>query len=198
MDTTRDFHTKVSLKEKDKYCMISLICGIGLPRWLSGKELPTSIGDIREAYSIKGRSPEKGMASHSNILAWRILWTEEPGRLCTWLKQFSICGIKDMTEMNLFSSVQSLSHVQLFATPRTAACQASLFITNSGSLLKLHPVGDAIRPSHLLSSPSPPAFNLSQHQGLFQWVTSSHLVAKVLEFQLQHQSFQWIFRTDFL
>ena len=48
------------------------------------------------------------------------------------------------------------------------------------------------------SSPSPPAFSLSQHQGLFQWVGSSHQVAKVLELQLQHQSFQWIFRTDFL
>ena len=51
---------------------------------------------------------------------------------------------------------------------------------------------------HPLSSPSPPAFNLSQHQGLFQSVTSLHPVAKVLELQLQHQSFQWIFRTDFL
>ena len=62
----------------------------------------------------------------------------------------------------------------------------------------VHQVGDAIQPSHPLSSPSPPAFNLSQYQGLFKWVSSSHLVSKVLEFQLQHQSFQWIFRTDFL
>ena len=62
----------------------------------------------------------------------------------------------------------------------------------------VHWVSDAIQPSHPLSSPSPPALNLSQHQGLFQWVSSSHQVAKVLEFQLQHQSFQWIFRTDFL
>ena len=62
----------------------------------------------------------------------------------------------------------------------------------------VHQVGDAIKPSHLLSSPSPPAFNLSQHQGLFQWVSSSHHVPKVLELQLEHQSFQWIFRTDFL
>ena len=62
----------------------------------------------------------------------------------------------------------------------------------------VHWVGDAIQPSHLLSSPSPPAFNLSQHQGLFKWVTSSHQMAKISEFQLQHQSFQWIFRTDFL
>ena len=62
----------------------------------------------------------------------------------------------------------------------------------------VHQVGDAIQPSHPLSSPSLPALNLYQHQGLFQWVTSSHQVAKILEFQLQHQSFQWIFRTDFL
>ena len=62
----------------------------------------------------------------------------------------------------------------------------------------VHWVGDAIQPSHPLSSPSLPAFNLSQHQGLFQWVGSLHQVAKVLEFQLQHSSFQWIFRTDFL
>ena len=62
----------------------------------------------------------------------------------------------------------------------------------------VHWVGDAIQPSHPLLSPSPPAFNLSQHQGLFKWVSSSHQVAKVLEFQLQYQSFQWIFRTDFL
>ena len=61
-----------------------------------------------------------------------------------------------------------------------------------------HWVGDAIQLSHSLSSPPPPAFNLSQHQGLFKWVSSSNQLAKVLEFQLQHQSFQWIFRTDFL
>ena len=59
-------------------------------------------------------------------------------------------------------------------------------------------VGDAIQPSHPLSSPSSPALSLSQHQGFFQWVSSLHQVAKVLEFQLQHQSFQRIFSTDFL
>ena len=61
-----------------------------------------------------------------------------------------------------------------------------------------HWVSDAIQPSYSLSSPSPPAFNLSQHRGLFQGVSSLHQMVKVLEFQLQHQSFQWIFRTDFL
>ena len=62
----------------------------------------------------------------------------------------------------------------------------------------VHRVSDAIQPFHPLLSPSPPTFNLSQHQSLFKWVISSHQVSKVLEFQLQHQSFQWIFRTDFL
>ena len=62
----------------------------------------------------------------------------------------------------------------------------------------VHRVSDAIQPSHPLSSLSPPVFNLSQHQGLFQWVGSSHQVAIVLELQLQHQSLQWIFRTGFL
>ena len=59
----------------------------------------------------------------------------------------------------------------------------------------VHWVSDVIQPSHLLS-PSPPAFSLSQHQVPFKWVSSSHQVAKVLQFQLQHQSFQWTPRTD--
>ena len=62
----------------------------------------------------------------------------------------------------------------------------------------VHWVGEAIQSSHPLSSPSPPTFNLSQHQGLFKWVSSSDQVAKVLEFQLQHQSFQRTPRTDLL
>ena len=62
----------------------------------------------------------------------------------------------------------------------------------------VHKVSDAIQLSHPLSSPSPPASNPSQHQGLFQWANSSHEMAKVLEFQLQHQSFQWTPRTDLL
>ena len=61
----------------------------------------------------------------------------------------------------------------------------------------VHWVSEAIQPSHTLSSSSP-APNPSQHQCLFQWVSPSNQAAKVLEFQLQHQSFQWIFRTDFL
>ena len=62
----------------------------------------------------------------------------------------------------------------------------------------VHWVYVAIQPSNPLSSPFPPAFNLSQHQGLFKWVSSLHQVTKVLEFQLQHQSFQWTPRADLL
>ena len=81
--------------------------------------------------------------------------------------------------LNQFSSVKSLSCVQLFVTPWTTACQASLSITNSWSLPKTMSID--IQLSHPPSSPSPPALNLSQNQGLFKWVSSSHQVAKVLE-----------------
>ena len=91
-----------------------------------------------------------------------------------------------------FSSVQWLSRVRLFATPWTTARQASLSITNSWSSLRLTSIESVIPSSHLIcpplgtdvSSPSPPAPNPSQHQSLFQWVNSSHEVARVLEFQL--------------
>ena len=98
-----------------------------------------------------------------------------------------------------FISVQLLSRVQLCdpthcSTPGLPVHRQLPEFTQT----HVHWVSDAIQPSHPLSSPSPPAFNLSQHQGLFQEVSSLHQVAKVLELQLQHQSFQWIFRVDFL
>jgi len=97
-----------------------------------------------------------------------------------------------------FSSVQLLSCVWFFATPWTAAHQASLSITNHWSFaqIHIHRVSDVIQLSDPLSSPSPSAFNLPQDQGFFHGVSSLHRVAKVLEFQLQHQSFQWIFRVE--
>ena len=95
------------------------------------------------------------------------------------------------------TSVQPLSLVWLVAAPWTAALQASLSITSSWSLLKLMSiVSEALQPSHPLLSPSPPSYNLSPHQGFSQGVSSSHQVAKGLKLQLQHKSFQWIFRTD--
>ena len=84
------------------------------------------------------------------------------------------------------SLVQLLSRVQLFVTPWTAAHQASLSITNSWILLKLMSIELVMSSNHLIlcPSPSPPAFNLSQHQGLFQLDNSLHEVANILEFQL--------------
>ena len=107
---------------------------------------------------------------------------------------------------HVLQSVQfSRSVMSESATPWIAALQASLSITNSRNLPKFISI-ESVMPSnchplllcHPLSSPSPPALNLSEHQGLFKWVSSSHQVAKVLEFQLQHQSFQWTPRTDLL
>ena len=95
--------------------------------------------------------------------------------------------------------VESLSSVWLFVMPWTAAHQASLSFTIFQSLLKFMPIELVMLSSHLiLSSTSPPALNLSQHQGLLEWVSSSHQVAKVMELHLQRQSLQWTFRVDFL
>jgi len=81
------------------------------------------------------------------------------------------------------TSVQSLSHVQLFATPKERSTPGFPVHHQLSELVQthVHRVGDVIQLSHPLSSPSPPAFNLSQHQGLFQGVSSLHQVARVLE-----------------
>ena len=92
-------------------------------------------------------------------------------------------------------AVQLLSCVRLFVTPWTAASQVSLSFTISQSCSNSCPLSWWC---HTAISSFVVPFNLFQHQVLFQWVSSSHQVAKVLELQLQHQSFQWIFRTDFL
>ena len=111
-------------------------------------------------------------------------------------------------------TIKSLPHVYILSYQFSSVTQSCLTLCDPmdcstpgfpvhHQLLELaqtlvHWVGDAIQPFSPLLSPFPPAFNLSQHQGLFQWVSSSHQVVKVLEFQLQHQPFQWIFRTGFL
>ena len=111
------------------------------------------------------------------------------------LSQVNCKSILSPNILHQFSSVQSLSHVQLFVTPWIARppCPSPTpgVYPNSWPLSRW-----CIQPSHPLLSPSP-AFNLSQHQGLFKRVSSLHQVAKILEFQLQHQSFQWTPRTDF-
>ena len=104
-----------------------------------------------------------------------------------------------LTISPLLFIVQSLTCVQLFVTPWTVAHQASLSITNSWSLLKLISIELVMPPNHLILCHSLFLLpSISQHQGLFQWGSSLHQVAKILELQLQHQSFQWVFRVDFL
>ena len=95
-----------------------------------------------------------------------------------------------------FSWVQPLSRVQLFATPWTAARQASLSITNSQSLFKLMST-ESVIPSHhlILYRPLLLLPSIVPSISLFRWASYLHQVVKVLELQLQHQSFQWIFRT---
>ena len=114
---------------------------------------------------------------------------QEPG-FAEAMKQ--VCSlVSPASSLLQFSLVQLPSPVRLFATPWTAAHQTYLSITNSRSLPKLMFIELVMPSNHLiLSSPSPPAFSLSQYQGLFQGVSSSHQVVKVLELQLQHLSFQ--------
>ena len=99
-----------------------------------------------------------------------------------------------------FIQFSSVTVVFDFATSWTVERQTSLSITNFWSLLKLMSIESVMPFNHLIlcHPPSPPTFNLSQHQGLSKWVSSSHQVAKILEFQLQHHSFQWTLRTDLL
>ena len=104
--------------------------------------------------------------------------------------------INILTEnITLVVVVPLLSHVQSVATPWTVAHHASLSFTISQSFAqtRVRWVNDAIQPSHLLSPSSPPALNLSQHQGLFQWVSSLYQVAKVLEHTLLTSVFKCLF-----
>ena len=104
------------------------------------------------------------------------------------------CSVQDG-----ISSVQSLGHVQLCNSMNHSMPGLPVHHQLPESTqTHVHWVSDAIQPSHPLSSPSPPALNLSQHQCLFKWVSSLHQVAKVLEFQLQDQSFQWTVKIHFL
>ena len=115
------------------------------------------------------------------------------------IRIYKICRIVHWLTI-LFSSVQLHKSCLTFCDPMNCSTPG-LPVHHQlpePTQTHVHRVSDAIQPSHPLSSPSPPALNLSQHQGLFKWVSSSHQVAKALEFQLQLQSFQWTPRTDLL
>ena len=117
---------------------------------------------------------------------------------CTYFITMSYCFLCHISQFSSVSSVAQSSPTLCDAmnrsTPGLPVHHQLLEFTQT----HVHRVSDAIQPSHPLSSPSPPAPNPSQHQSLFQWVNSLNEVAKVLEFQLWHQSFQRTPRTDLL
>ena len=129
------------------------------------------------------------------------IWSSShtPWYLIKWEENFK----KHIKTQHMNVSVQFSSVAQLCLTLCDPMNCSTPGLPVHHKLLELtqthvHRVGDAIQPSHPLLSPSPPAPSSSQDQGLFQWVNSSHEVAKVLEFQLQYQSFQWTPRTYLL
>ena len=172
-------------------------------------------------WSLGWKNPLKGKATHSSILGLQNSMdciVHGVAKTQTWLSNFhfilfslsslnmSFLVCKIFAEKSsdspmgvaLYSQFSSAPVMSNSVTPWTAACQASLSITNSQSLLKLMSTESVMPSKHLiLSSPSPPTFNLSHHQGLFTCVSSSHQMAKVLKFQLQHQFFQWIVTSCF-
>ena len=176
-------------KPSKLHAVVYLLCHVllSLTSWIVACLSPLFMGFSRQEYWSWFNFLHQGifliqwLNSHLlPALAVRLFTAEPPGKP----QNFHV------------SSVQSLGHlsVQLFVTQWTTARQASLSITNSWRLLKLM----SIKPFHPLSSHSPLAFNLSLHQGLLKWISSLQKVAKVSEFQLHHQSFQWMFRTNFL
>ena len=195
----------------------------GLPQWLSGKESACSAGASGDARSVSGSGRSAG-GGHGNPLQYSFL--ENPTDRGAWwttvhwvaksqtrLKQLSMCVLSISKKQGWWNShilpwsitvsVQFSSATQscpTFCDPMDCSTPGLPVHCQLPECTQTHVnwVGDAIQPSHPLSSPSLPAFNLSQHRGLFQWVSSLHQVSKVLELQLQRQSFQWIFRTDFL
>jgi len=161
--------------------------------WTVGPEAPLSMGFPRQEYwrglpfSSPGGLPDIGIEPPSPVTP------------AFQLDSFTAWAIREALSLltgYYFSKKDSVqfSHSVVSNSLQPHGLQhARLHQLLEFTQTRVHWVGDAIQTSHPLSSPSP-AFNLAQHQGLFQWVSSSHQVAKVLEFQLQHQSFQWIFR----
>ena len=146
---------------------------------------------------------EKAMATHSSTLAWRIPWTQEPGGLLSvgshrvghdWSDLAAAAYLKLL--LSPCCSVTKLCLTLCAPTDCSTPGFPVLHYLPEFAQTHVHWVG-AIQPSHPLLLPSPSALHLSQHEGLFQWVGSSHQVAEVLALQLQHQSLQWIFRVNF-
>ena len=168
------------------------------PTLLGPKALTTHLTGIILSLTLflsrdRTRGPPKGLRC---LIRWMVL--EAPGQKSE--PQHKECH--SSTHSTGSQRIQGLSSVQFSRSVVSDSLRLHGFPVHhqlpEPAQTHVHWVSDAIQPSHPLSSPSPPVFNLSQHQGLFQWVTSSHQGAKVLELQLQHHSFQWILWADFL
>ena len=198
---------------RDLFILCTAISPTGFPDGSVVKNSPA----MQETQETQLQSPGweyplgEEMATYSSILAWEIPWTEEPGGLqsrgsqksWTWLSNWAGTHITDTQNWMCSTSVQFSSVARSCPTLCNPINRSTPGFPVHHQLPEftqtyVHQVGDAIQPSHPLSSPSPPAPNPSQHQDLFQWVNSMHEVAKVLKFQPQHQSFQWTPRTDLL
>ena len=169
------------------------------------KNLPANAGGTGLIPGL-GRSPEIGSGNPLQIFAWRIPWTWKPGGL----QSMGLQRVGHDWATNTSTFRTAFIYLKMFSSVAQSSPTLCDPVNHSSPGLPVHHqlpkftqthvhwVSDAIQPSHPLLSPSPPAPNPSKHQGLFQWVNSSHEAAKVLEFQLQHQSFQWISRSDLL
>ena len=171
---------------------------MGFPCGSAGKESACNVGDLGSIPGL-GRSPGEGkgyplqysgLENSMDCIVHGVTksWT----RLSDFHFAIRYCAVIAYTAPPFSLVAQScptLCDPMDCSTPGLPVHHQLLESTQT----RVHWVSDAIQPSHPLLSPSPPNFSLSQHQGLFQWVSSLHQVAIILEFQLQHQSFQWIF-----
>ena len=162
------------------------------------RKLPHSVGYID--FTFASRKVRGNIGNCYSCFPKTSFWVDSWGLRAVC---YPSCLIKGLNEMTARMGFQFSSVAQLCPTLCDPMICSTPGLTVHHQLPEsththFHWVGDAIQPSYPLLSPSPPALNLSQCQGLFKWVSSLHQVAKILEFQLQHQSFQWTPRTDLL
>ena len=153
------------------------------------KNLP-AVQEEAQVQSLDQENPlEKRIAVHSSILAWRIPWTKEPEgyspQSCRVRHDLMTFTLTPSLYNENITSVQSDSRVWLLETPMDCSTPGLPVHCQLQKFTQTH-ICDGIQPSHPLLSPSPPAFNLSQHQGLFKRVSYFHQVAKVLKFLTNH------------
>ena len=178
--------------------------------WTGAYQAPLSMGFSRQEYwsgfpfPPPGDIPDPVIKPGSPALQADSLPPESPGKLTNSPREWEIRkNIQSLAYEAAFGrfncSVQLLSHFWLFVTPWTAGREASSFIINSRSLLRHMSIELVIPSNHLiLCNPLLLLPSIFPSIRVFKWVSSLHQVSKVLEFQLEHQFFQWIFRTDFL